>query len=666
MSAWLDALPAVAVLLVAWLGPGLLTGRLLGLRGIVLLGAAPALSMTVLAGGAVLAPWLRLRWSVGTAIGMTVAFAVLAWLFGRLAAHHSPAPLHRLTAPTPAQVRFALLVALALALLIGVPAVLAVHTPTEVIDSHDVVFHLNRLRTVLDSGNGSSLAYDYPSAFHDLGALPVLAVGAPLEAVVNLVSLAAAIVVFPLGLVSLATVVFRGDRSALVGSAAAAATLTAFPTNLMGWGVLWPNVIGQAALPGVVALGVVAVRTAAAARRPARGWLLSPAALAVVAALPGLTLAHPNALVDLVLIAVAGVVTVLVTRAVTGPHRLRYAIAVVATLAAPLAAAALLPHLSARVAATVDFRWQISSGVPGALGEILGSSVFFTPLWGVVLFQVIGLVTLVRARRAWWVVTTYLATVTLYVVAATTNGPLSTVLTGLWYSDRLRLAALVTLPLSLVVGAGFGTVCGWWPPAPSALRRRGRRDDAPSDRAATGAPAARSRSMVPLVLTTLLFAVGSMGMTADGRYQLLRSYYYPSDPTHTILTAQDQVDLLSLAALVPKGQIILGDPSNGSALLYALTDRPVLWTAIGATGNADANLLGRSLRYASTDPAVCPALARVGSQYVLDAAYDYWGNTPATTSGLVRLAGVPGFQKVATAGKYTLYRITACSPDGGG
>ena len=74
----------------------------------------------------------------------------------------------------------------------------------------------------------------------------------------------------------------------------ASAALVAFPTLLLGWGVLWPNLMGTALTPGVLALMLQAARS-----RHVGQWL------GFGASLPGLALVQPNAFVAIGVFALA-------------------------------------------------------------------------------------------------------------------------------------------------------------------------------------------------------------------------------------------------------------------------------------------------------------------------------------------------------------------------
>lgn len=643
MTAWLATAPAALALVVLWFGPGLAVGALLGLRGPRLLGVAPALSLSVVAGGAVLAPYLRLRFTPLTVLALTALAALGAGVVGRLLARaggRPPGPVPRTATGWWPATGLVLGVAALTALAVGWPAVAGIGSPGELVDSPDAVFHLNRLRMYLDGGNASSLLAGYPSGFHDLAAVVYQVTGTPLDVLVNLTALSAAVLVWPVSLLVLAWAVFRGNRAAVVGTGVAAAVAVVFPSVLLGWGVLWPNLLGQAALPGVVALSVLVVRERADVDGAGVRAYVTPEAAALAAGLPGLGLAHPNAVVALVLFALAGGVTVFGARVVTGPDRGRAAALLLASLVLPPLAAVGLARVSPQLATAAAYTWAPDEPVTSALVRFVSGAEQNRPAWTLAVLMSLGAVTVWRRRLSRWLVTAYLACLALYLLAATTSGPLTAVLTGFWYSDRVRIAALAVVPGSLLAGAGFAVIV-------RALRT-------------WGPPLVRQPWWSAILVATAGVATVTSGLTAGTRFDRVHDYYYPDDPTHTILTATDRADLLGLVAPLPMDVMVVGDPSNGSGLLYALTGRPVLLTSIGATRDPAAVLVGEHLAEVASRPDVCAALVSLRAEYAVDTTYSYWGRHVPSTVGLVGLAGRAGFSAVASAGKYTLYRITAC------
>src|SRR3954447_12573246 len=81
---WLAAVPTVLVTLLVLLVPGGVAARLVGVRGFFGLAVAPAVSVGVVAAGAVAAGLLQVRWSVLTFLVCVLLTWLVAWVVARL------------------------------------------------------------------------------------------------------------------------------------------------------------------------------------------------------------------------------------------------------------------------------------------------------------------------------------------------------------------------------------------------------------------------------------------------------------------------------------------------------------------------------------------------------------------------------------------------------
>lgn len=118
--------------------------------------------------------------------------------------------------------------------------------------------------------------------------------------------------------------------------------------------------------------------------------------------------------------------------------------------------------------------------------------------------------------------------------------------------------------------------------------------------------------------------------------------------------------------MLPPDAVVAQNPFSGNALLYALTDRQVLFPHLQGVWTPDQRLIAERLRHAATDPAVCAALSATGVDYVLTAPAPFWAwNVLAPTfAGLDDLTGAVGFDLLAEDGQNRLYQVTACGTTG--
>lgn len=677
MHAWWPVAPLLGVLVVITLVPGLLMAYALRLRGLVAWGLAPALGLTVLGVAPVLARFWGVTWSRGAFAAGAAAFVVLAWFTGlcirlwwQAARRPRPPKARRDGAGTLAVAAVSVVLGSAATLWAVLPAI---GSPDELVDSTDVVAHLNRLRAFLDSGSFSSIGppSSYPSGFHDLaGTAQILLPGTGIVGLANVTAVTAAAVFWPLTCVALARQVLGRRPVVLLGAGLASAALTTFPFVLMGWGVLWPNLLGTAILPGVLGPALVVTRVV---RGPGTGAVTvdrTGLTAATLLALPGLLLAHPNAFVSLVMLVGVGALTSLVVRGTTttGPVR-RRALAGAAALAV-LAVGGLLvvPRISRQVADTQSYDWSGGEPVTTALQEVTLLGLQVHPQFPLALLTLVGLVLCARLRRLRWLVAVWGFCVLLFVLAATSRSALGVLLTGYWYNDKVRLASLAAVPTVLLVTAALAWLARL---AARALAAVGPPDPARGVTGAEGAgrrtpwgsPARLRRTTATTGVLVLLVAVTG-GLAHPETSDLVHRYYNPPEADHTLLFPAEDEQLGRLAALVPPQVVVADVPANGSGLLYALHGRRLLFTSLLLDPDADRQVVAEHLDQVTTDPAVCDAARRLGVRYAITGTVRYWLSLDDRTLGISRItAATPGFTLVGQAGRYALWRIDACGFD---
>jgi hypothetical protein len=210
----------------------------------------------------------------------------------------------------------------------------------------------------------------------------------------------------------------------------------------------------------------------------------------------------------------------------------------------------------------------------------------------------------------------WVACVALYALAATSTSSWTSLVTGYWYNDKVRLASLAAVPGVVLVAAAA--------PAVRALLRK--------------VPLLGARPVVVALLAVLVIPVLTLGVNGGTRNTLLAGFFRPDEPDRVILSSAAQDSLHRLAALVPAGQGVVGRPENGS---------PLMWALFGT------NTLYRTIPILATD-----------IRWAIDSSHVYWLDVPERSSGLKDLAKVDGVEAVRTDGDYTLYRVTGCGLGG--
>jgi hypothetical protein len=116
--------------------------------------------------------------------------------------------------------------------------------------------------------------------------------------------------------------------------------------------------------------------------------------------------------------------------------------------------------------------------------------------------------------------------------------------------------------------------------------------------------------------------------------------------------------------IVPPDAVVANNPWDGSALLWALANRRVLFPHLSIRSTKDMLYLAAHLNQAATDPQVCAAANATHVQYLLIGDHTFWPWDARTKKypGMADPGPGKGFQLVASSGpKLKLYQLTACN-----
>ncbi len=669
---WWSFIPHILGAAALLLLPGLLVSLALRFRGFDALALAPAFSVGIIVLASTAAPFAGVGFGLIPTAAVTLALAALgAWAArSRSTASGSPnqTPWWRRDAAAFAAVMIA-------GSLLAFRVLQATGTPEAFSQTYDAVFHLNSIRYALDTGQSSSLTLGgmtgggfYPAGWNAVATLVAGTTGASVPAAVNITTLVLAAVFWPLSVVLLAKWVVGNGPAAILGAGVAAASLGAFPLLMMDFGVLYPNLLAISVLPAAVALaaslagfapGPVEHGPGLAPQRPAN---VLPTALSLLLALSGLAVAHPTTFMAW-LTWTLPMAVILSWRAIPeawrgrreAPQRLRLRV----LGAAGYAAVFLALWIVLRPPADAAF-WGPNGTAPQAFGEALSfSPVDLSPAWLVAPLALLGLWASFQApRRFAWVGMAYLIFAGLYVVVAGfPKSPTRDFLTGVWYNDSPRIAAL--LPVAAVVLTAVGL--DWAARRLSAARNRSRALALAVDgpRRFSSAGAAAYRAAVGLVLVVAAVALGQQGGFKE-EVQLASSRYEIDDDAPLVST--DELALIHrLKDTVPADALLIGNPYTGAALSYALGDRKSAQLHIMSSVSPEVQKIYESAGSVVTDPSVCQAVREANAFYILDFGSKEVHRGYHTPPGLFRLEHNPGMELVDSEGRARLYKIAACA-----
>ncbi|HEX6354916.1 DUF6541 family protein [Actinophytocola sp.] len=648
---WFAVLPH-ALIAVAWVwGPGLPVSYLLGLRGIAALGIAPLISIAVVASTAVVAGTADVDWSIPLVL---VAVAVVTAIVG-LGAFLLRRKEFLAANPDPWRLTSVAMVGLLPALVLGALSVMrGVGSPDAISQVFDTPFHYNALAHIRDSHDASALTLQtmgdpevtasfYPAAWHDLTSLVMMSTGASIPVAANVFCAVATVLIWPLSCLLLVRQLFGRNTAALVVAGVLSIAFPLFPWDFFGWGVLWPNLLGMSIAPALFALALTVtgwVKDDAIGR--GRGWLLL-----VVAVVAG-GFAHPNVLFSVLVLSIlpAGATLFLRARRLRGEGRGRRGVVECAGFAAVILGGWLWSATSPAFADARDWDWKPFEQPAAAVGEVLlNATNEHEALWLLSAVVLVGAFMVRRSPALWWVLAGHIVTGILYMFSAGLNTTVTRMFTGYWYNDAHRLAAM--LPITGVPLAVAGVLY-----LATLLRPYLRKVNVK----VAAVPA------IAAALTALL-AVTTGGLyPADRENRIMATY--PRVEEQKLVTDQMRAFYDRIADEIPEDAVVIGNPFDGSVMLWALADRKVLFPHFLVTESPDQLYLGEHLKKAATDPKVCRALARYHVEYVLIGKNDPEIAVITPYDGIAGVGYHEGFELVDRAGPTRLYRITACEGQG--
>lgn len=637
------------VLLLAVIGAPL--ARIIGLRGFATIAAAPAFAVTIIAITAVVAPWVGLTWSVLPVILVAIVVGAILFAVRRATRRFEPPP-----SPRRLFDGWLLAAFLSAAALLTFRFVTIIYDPGNISQTFDNVFHLNGVRFALDTGNASSLWLGrmsnpsgglpfYPAAWHALVSLAVQISGTTIPVAVNAVTLVVSAVVWPLGILLLTRTLFGRKPVLTVSAALLAASLPIFPTLLMNYGVLYPYQLGLALLPVALAATLRALGLAGGGAAPSKWWW----AVAVLGAMPGLALSHPGAFVSWVALTFPMAVVFIIQRwraASSGRGRLLVAGLTAAYLAIGLVLVIVLrPPPEAR-------GWPIQINLWEAFVDLITVSVWYqVPAVIAALAILAGIVWACISRTVPAVVALgmYIVAGLLFIVVAAL--PLLYVrdaLTGMWYNNLPRLAAM--LPIAMVPLGAYGVACTWTK-ITSAKRMR--------------ALTARSPRWALPTAGVVLAVLAALGMqtgpwTPVPMAVQWASYSFYLGPDSPLISADEMALMKRIDDHVPEEVAIAGSPYTGASLAYALADRPVLMPHVLMEFTDDLTTINDRLAEAEAGDEVCDAIERLGVGYVLDFGDLRITDFAADLPGLAGLEDSDAVRLVDEEGEARLYEVVAC------
>lgn len=656
---WLQSLPVIVLAVLVFIVPGLILSMAIRIRGINVLLLAPALTVGMAGFLAAIFPFAGVPWSPLTLVAGVIAISAVAWAIRRVLGRRWPDP----AAEPQRRSMYAVvgLGALGSALLIALQMGTAMIVPDSISQTYDNVFHLNAVRWAMDSRNASPLNLGaftgisaYPAGWHGMVSIVAQISGATIPVAVNATNIAIGSVIWPLSCLYLVQAVAGHRISTAVFSFLFAAGFSAFPILMIDWGVLYPNLLSISVLPAALGLAFTAMGLSHHHRQSSLICWLS---LGVVVA--GVALAHPSTFMAFLAFIVPAVLAVYVCR-VRREFPLRTAkskrrvIALTAMLVVGLVTLTVLWWFLRPPAGSAD--WGTVESPAQAVGEILLSAPMGRPAAVVIgVCTVVGIWRLITLKSRRWLVGMYAVAAIFFFLAASFSYPPRWFVTGVWYFDSYRLAAL--LPVATIGPAVIGAVY-----LLDTFRRRCLRAhhaDVKFGRllrwssTGRGAPIMTAVGLVVLTLATQLVITTSAAKLAHWQYR--------SFEQSALLTPDERALLERLPSHVAPDAILAGLPSSGTSMAYAISGRQVIQPHILTTHGADVDVVNAGLKDAAEFPFICESVRRLNVKYVLDFGTRTVTGTMAGYGGVMDLMPNDSLELVDSEGPDArLFKVKAC------
>lgn len=639
---WLFPLPLLVALATVFI-PGLAVGSLIGLRRKWLWAWAPAASVTIAAVTAIAAGKIGITWGFFPLLVATLLVLLVCWIgkWARrkfrvtssnlqksvstqtlsISGNHWQIPVAFIAVFTLATIWFATVIKL----------------PGAFAQSWDNAFHLNLAMMFTQNGNASSLAANivgtdptgyYPAAWHGLVSLIASTCSRSVVVATNALTIVVAFLVWPLSIYTF-TSETTSNKVAATLSIPLSLAFPQFPMGFIGYGTLYPNMLGYAFIPLCAALLINWLRK----------WphqIIYKLCLAVVA-ITAASVSHPNSIFVIAIFFV--VITwwftlrailkrlesaqknrVIQALFVLGWSLLWFAIYVswdrfcyridfIHAMRGPEAYN--FNPVSGTYRKAIKDLFLISGGT-GFNGNYQYSFLLLVPLTVLVW---VGFYRVVRFPRQWLLCCTWIPLAFYYlVVTGMQNISLRRYFVGIWYNDAPRVFAplvFVTVPL-----AAIGAAWIW-----SLILRF-----------ISKICSVKTRVMAfPLYMGFLaLFAIwGPLPLKSTGPW-VFSAFEIPKPNTDEYqLIDTDELELLfSLPEYIPEDDAVLANPWEGGTFTWAIGERRAVFPKISGDVYPDRlRPLAKTLD-PQQDPQVCKKIEEENSHYLLELRDQYlWGES---------------------------------------
>jgi hypothetical protein len=255
--------------------------------------------------------------------------------------------------------------------------------------------------------------------------------------------------------------------------------------------------------------------------------------------------------------------------------------------------------------------------------------------------------------RLRWLPLSFAFLIFLWVLAVSSDSRLARELTGFWYNDPQRVAALIPVAAVPLVALGITSALDWLGTLMGRLAKDLRGRDVPSRTALAGA------CVVSMLGAVVLHH--NQGIGAGAAVLLDR---YTNRQGDQKLVSDSKLALFEqLPKLLPPGGRVLGSPFMGVQFSRIYSGHDVVIRHVNSQDKPDVELLSRQFKTFMVDKRVCDAVKRENVVAVIEDYERFWPSDGRQDnySALQDFWGTPGLKFKASSGTTQLFTLEDCS-----
>lgn len=504
----------------------------------------------------------------------------------------------------------------------------------------------------------------YPATWHILAASTASFANADITASINALNFTFSFVVFPMGIALFLMRVFTSSNRYILCGSIASLSFVAYPWALLVFGPIYPQLAGFSLLPGVCAL---TLQLANNFRKRSLGLNIL-GCIFITVCVAAATAIHPSSFFAFFALMCSYFIWQFsrLPNLFTVRRKNRFSLRILFIaigLAMVLVLWAFFFNLDfVRHMATANNFDKNSKRT--ALVNIFTLSLTEYPAQIVVcIFVLIGFFVLVQRKNQIWLCFMYLTAALLYFACSTSNGIFAQFLTGFWYKDMYRVAALLAIAGIPLMTAGLMFIL-------QKLYETVKSEYKYSKVAVLFLFSA----LVCLSVFWPNFTINGIGsfQTAFSAYvNNVKTNYLPENHWKYTETESDFID--EVKEIIGTDAVVINMPFDGSTYAYSEQDFPVYYrftvTSYGEeNGETPESILIRTkLNEIASNDAVKTAVDSIGAQYVITLDSPSTGQSVRQKNiydsekweGIESLdESTPGFELVLEDNIMRLYRIT--------